>query len=744
MLRKCFIIIMILALTIGIASAEDNLTLEETDTPLGDGGEISISDVQDRINNAEEGSTVEVNGTYNRGYTKEKLSIDKSVTIKGNDATINSNGYLTVNVSRGDVIIRDFEFNTHTSMDTFLKNSGNLTFINCRFNEIYDIENAGTLSMIDCVVNDTAIRNSGKATFTDCTFENYYTTIENQGNMRIEGCEINHIYEFKSMNGTFEIIDSKVISENGNARLYADCISILNTKFTNTSVSLHSKGSRISKSTFTDNYIYIYGNITELSECEFHNIMLSATDMQDDVKLTGLKGDGLFISLNCNSLEIINSNIAAFTVSVENNDLKVKNCSITGFNIDAQSKSNLIENCTIKTCRLDMDGVMINDCDITGMEDLNCGRYVGLKNSNLTGIGEIYPYDEGLMIDNCTFRNCNPERLIISSHNPNKVTVMNSRFINNTCDSLIDFTYCKDITLKNNLFLNNTCSKLLSWDIYIYYESGKKPNVYVNIQNNAFINNLENDRQYSKIDLATSMMDFTGKLKPFHFRIENNFLGFNMDYKRELYTTPVFDLLGEVEDQYDIMTWSNVNIIKTGDGYSLKAVNNKNQEVNLPESVFSIKDRKTGETILSGIRIGEEFSMSMDPDDAYIMNEANRIVNKPKANLTYTIVGDSYEDILIKVHLECDSKPLKDEIICMDIIETQALGSSSLVRTYTTDENGDVVLFNYNTYNPPTYGQEFENAEAYKYDFILTHSSKEFGMSQIIHKNLKINRQNAQ
>ena len=52
---------MILALTIGIASAEDNLTLEETDTPLGDGGEISISDVQDRINNAEEGSTVEVN-----------------------------------------------------------------------------------------------------------------------------------------------------------------------------------------------------------------------------------------------------------------------------------------------------------------------------------------------------------------------------------------------------------------------------------------------------------------------------------------------------------------------------------------------------------------------------------------------------------------------------------------------------------------------------------------------------------
>ena len=61
MLRKCFIIIMILALTIGIASAEDNLTLEETDTPLGDGGEISISDVQDRINNAEEGSTVEVN-----------------------------------------------------------------------------------------------------------------------------------------------------------------------------------------------------------------------------------------------------------------------------------------------------------------------------------------------------------------------------------------------------------------------------------------------------------------------------------------------------------------------------------------------------------------------------------------------------------------------------------------------------------------------------------------------------------
>ena len=461
--------------------------------------------------------------------------------------------------------------------------------------------------------------------------------------------------------------------------------------------------------------------------------------MQDDMKLTGLKGDGLIISLNCNSLEIINSNINSFTVSVENNDLKVKNSNITGFNIVAQSKSNLIDNCTIKTCRLEMDGVMINDCDISDMEDLNCGRYVGLKNSNFTRIGEIYPYDEGLMIDNCTFRNCNPEMLIISSHNPNKVTVINSRFINNTCDSLIDFTYCKDITLKNNLFLNNTCSRVLLWMIDIYYESGAKPNVYVNIENNAFINNLENDQEYSKIFIQTMLMDFTGKLKPFHFKIENNFLGFNMDHKRELYTIPVFDLsAGEPENQYDIMTWTNINIVKNGAEYALKAVNNKKEEVNLPETLFSIKDRKTGETIVSHIRIGESFNMNRTPEEVYILNEANEIVNKPKANFTYTITGDSYEDILIKAHVEYDSKPLKNQIICMDIIETQVLGTFGLERTYMTDENGDVILFTYNTHNPPTYGQEFENDEAYKYDFILTHSSREFGMSQIIHNNLKI------
>ena len=499
------------------------------------------------------------------------------------------------------------------------------------------------------------------------------------------------------------------------------------------------KHNRISKSAFNKTNVKIEEGILDMEKCEFYDVQLMIGEKQEPMLMNGFKGKNLFTTLECTSLIINDSSIDNFTIYIENDALIVKNSNFTDLFMVSDGVNNLFENCRIESCELWTQGTEIIDCSITDLKELKADHYIRLKDSNFTRTGEIYNSLGDILIDNCTFTNCNPERLITASYLKDKLIIMNSRFINNTCKSLIDFEGCEDITLKNNLFLNNTCSKLLSWDIYIYYESGKKPNVYVNIQNNAFINNLENDRQYSKIDLATSMMDFTGKLKPFHFKIENNFLGFNMDHKRELYTIPVFDLsAGEPETQYDIMTWTNINIVKNGAGYALKAVNNKKEEVNLPETLFSIKDRKTGETIVSNIRIGESFNMNRTPEEVYILNEANEIVNKPKANFTYTITGDSYEDILIKAHVEYDSKPLKNQIICMDIIETQVLGTFGLERTYTTDENGDVILFTYNTHNPPTYGQEFENDEAYKYDFILTHSSREFGMSQIIHKNLKI------
>ena len=740
MSKKYFMIaILVLILSIGIASAQDNMTLEESDTPLSDAGHISISDIQEKIDNAKEEDTIEVNGTYCGGYDYEILEINKSLTLAGKDnATFYSNSHLTFNVSQGNVVIKDITFNSHYLTDALFKNKANLTFINCSFNTVDFIDNVGTLSMIGCRLNDTDIENTGSAALTGCELENTRETIKKYGDFRIDNCRFNNIYNMESLNGSFEICNSKFIGNDGFHLIKGEYCLIFNSTFTNTTLYIESEKSRISKSSFNLSDVNIDNGTTEINESEFHHTQLGIDKKQNAMKMNFIKGEHLIIELECDSFELSDSNVKKLWLSIENNGMTVKDCNFTDAFIHSNSENNLIENTTIETGELWVYAGEINNCNITNLKNFNANGDFKMKNTQFTNMEGLTQNMGDLIIDGCTFKNSINERaLLMASNLKSKLTVRNSSFINNTCKWLFDLSYSEDITFENNLFLNNTCSRTLLWEIYIYYESGEKPNVYLNILNNVFMNNWDNSGEYSQIFIYPSLMDFTGKLNPFHIRIEDNFLGFNMANKRELYTMPVFDISATVSNLYDTMTWSNVDIAKSGDEYTLRALNNKNKEVNLPATLFGIKDKKTGETLNSNLTIAEKFKMNRTSEEVYILNEANEIVNKPKANMTCTIVGDSYEDILITVHVEYDSKPVKNEIICLEVTETNEYGSSTMIRTYPTDDNGDMVLFKYDTHNPPTYGQDFDNADSH-YDFILTHSSRKFGISEISYTNFKI------
>ena len=97
---KCILILLILLFTIGCVSAEDNLTSSDSEDALAG---TSFEDVKTQIDEAEEGSEIELNDTYYVNYSNSDMVVNKSITVKGTDDNlIMSNDYLKINVSEGD------------------------------------------------------------------------------------------------------------------------------------------------------------------------------------------------------------------------------------------------------------------------------------------------------------------------------------------------------------------------------------------------------------------------------------------------------------------------------------------------------------------------------------------------------------------------------------------------------------------------------------------------------------------
>ncbi|WP_407381615.1 hypothetical protein [Methanobrevibacter sp.] len=140
------VFIFMISLSAVSASDDINETLEiSDDTQLGaDAGTFSA--LQNRINSASSGSTINLENdyTYNSGFSTGGIIIKKSLTINGNGHTINALGK--------SAIIRVADFNTVTF--------NNINFIN----GYYDYE-SGALSArgIDAVIN-----------VNNCNFENNY------------------------------------------------------------------------------------------------------------------------------------------------------------------------------------------------------------------------------------------------------------------------------------------------------------------------------------------------------------------------------------------------------------------------------------------------------------------------------------------------------------------------------------------------------------------------------------------
>ena len=134
MKRILLITILIALISLTAVSAQDNETIIIDDNPLNVSG-TTFDDIQNTIDEAESGSTVNLNGTYTGS---KEIEIAKDITIEGNGATLDaSHKSRIINISSGNVILKDINFinaQSKTNGGAIFANS-QLTLINCNFTE---------------------------------------------------------------------------------------------------------------------------------------------------------------------------------------------------------------------------------------------------------------------------------------------------------------------------------------------------------------------------------------------------------------------------------------------------------------------------------------------------------------------------------------------------------------------------------------------------------------------------------
>lgn len=241
--------VMLVILTLTAVSAADNMTIENASTDenyIAEENVHSFLEIQDDIDDADENSTVTLNGTYT-GSGKE-ISISKSITLEGtgSNTVLDANSSSRIlNISSGKVTLKNLNFiNGKTnSIGGAIHAAGELTIINCTFkNNTADANEDNGLSLselywnqvmnegIDTVACGGAIYSESDLTAINSSFiENSAFTEEYSREMDyywVEDCSeggaiyskgniiLNNSSVSKNHSGTYDIISLKNLTIN--------------------------------------------------------------------------------------------------------------------------------------------------------------------------------------------------------------------------------------------------------------------------------------------------------------------------------------------------------------------------------------------------------------------------------------------------------------------------------------------------------------------------------------------------
>ena len=284
-------ILLLIILTMGAASAADNSTdnlmsaenatedfvsIENNDEEIIRTGEGSFEDLTNDISAVAENGTLTFTRDYAFGATSERIVISKSMTIDGQDHTINGNQQPILKVTADNVILKNIRFTYAVGMDM---DSGaainwggangqlyNCSFVNC-------IDTTDSVGAVDW--------GGANGNMTNCRFD------------RCNGMMDSGAVSFGSINGTIDNCTfikcsaggshSGAISINGRNIVMSNCSFIrCNAMGVGGALMWNGKSGRMTGCTFMEckseamsdpngGAVYWYGSYGEISDCIFTN-----------------------------------------------------------------------------------------------------------------------------------------------------------------------------------------------------------------------------------------------------------------------------------------------------------------------------------------------------------------------------------------------------------------------------------------------------------------------------------------
>lgn len=290
MKRKFLVLLCLIVFIVPMAavSAADNSnqTIFSDTSIMGNADSGTFTELQDKINNADDGSTItlENNYTYDNSFKGEFISITKNITVDGNGYTIDAkNASGIFNISATNVVLNNIIFVnavSYNGIGSAIYSNGVLNIINSRFmDSISPIYSESDLAIINSSfernINDYeggAIYSAGSLTVRDSNFINNVANYGRGGAIYSDGDLTVIACNFIENN----ILDWDHYGYGVGGSIYSNGVShVVNSSFTGNFAeeggAIYSDGSLlVEASNFTDNVahwmgggaIYANGNLT--------------------------------------------------------------------------------------------------------------------------------------------------------------------------------------------------------------------------------------------------------------------------------------------------------------------------------------------------------------------------------------------------------------------------------------------------------------------------------------------------
>ena len=153
--NKILILFCLIALVFsmaGVSAADVNQTIFSDTSILGNADGGTFTELQDKINNAEDGSTItlENNYTYDNSFKGEYISIAKNITVDGKGHTIDAKDASKIfNINATNIVLNNIAFVNAASNDGIggaIYSAGDLTVVNCSFSRNFAEEGGAIYS----------------------------------------------------------------------------------------------------------------------------------------------------------------------------------------------------------------------------------------------------------------------------------------------------------------------------------------------------------------------------------------------------------------------------------------------------------------------------------------------------------------------------------------------------------------------------------------------------------------------